>query len=54
MNKKEQRRKQLLEQIKVEDEKGAQFLEKFKQIKKKNTESKKRTKINSHKMEWIK
>ncbi|CAI2363332.1 unnamed protein product [Moneuplotes crassus] len=40
--------------MRIEEEKGQQFMKKLKQFKKKNKESKKRTKINTHKIDWVK
>jgi galactokinase/mevalonate kinase-like predicted kinase len=48
------RGKNIAEQFKEEEEKSMQFMEKLTQIKKSNKESKERTVINQHKLEWFK
>lgn len=46
--------KNIVDQFKEEEEKSLQFMQKLTQIKKSNKESKERTVINQHKMEWFK
>ena len=50
----EDRRLKLQQQMLAEEEKGIEFMSKLKKIKKKNKESKKRTMINTHKIDWVK
>ena len=52
MNK--ERKKNIAEQFKEEEAKSVQFMQKLTQIKKSNKESKERTVISQHKLEWFK
>ncbi len=44
----------MAEQFREEEEKSAMFMQKLTQIKKQNKESKERTVVNQHKLEWFK
>jgi hypothetical protein len=50
----DRRSKNITEAFKQEEERSQQFLSKLTQIKKSNKESKERTVINQHKLEWVK
>lgn len=53
MSRKQARTQKIAEQMAIEEVKGLEFMKKLNSIKKKNNESKKRTKINTHKIDWI-